>query len=360
MAGMLRRTACVLGSPRRIRMTVKHWDMLHELLAQDESLGLSPERVEEAPWPALPPTDLSSFELEWRRFRNVSQLVANGTILPPRWYRMARAIPPTSGPFWGDPPVHAKEHQYPLRRHWWTKNLKPPTELMKVFLLRKEDKVYDENYRRVIGFSPKDKVRQELKVEVTDAAKAGRATFSFFWQRKPLERMEARYWQLKKDGVSDAEAKKVVSNEYFQTVARQRIIQGFYADGARTTGKAISAYQAQVVMELLQVAQQSHMSNAQADELRMQIREGVQDAAATTAEGARGTDDADEEVKRYLEYSGLQPSGPLVRGAPPPRPRSPILPPFEAAALARDGQPSEPTLEERIGQVPNRGREGRP
>eukprot|EP00756_Hemistasia_phaeocysticola_P059049 Hpha_TRINITY_DN35751_c0_g1::TRINITY_DN35751_c0_g1_i1::g.139921::m.139921 len=352
-------TKILLSSPRRIRMNFKHWDMLHELLQQDEDMGLSPEKTLKAPWPAIPPMDISTMEMEWRRYRNVRNLVANGTILPPRWFRMTRLVPPTSGPFWGDPPVQSVDHTFPLRRHFWTPNMKPPTELMKTFLLRKEDRVMESNYKRVIGFSPREKARQALKEEASEAAMSGRSTLNFFWQRKPLERMETRFWQLKEEGLSEGEARKAVTGEFYQTLARQKIMAAQAADGARLTGKAMSSHQAQCVLDLIQHAQKENLGRAEADPFKMRIREAVKDARKEHTD-----DDTDEAADRFLRVGGLSPNmtvGDLSSNSfsAAERPQSPLLDPMQAHRMVQDDSlgGGKPSLEERIGRVPNRGKD---
>eukprot|EP01059_Diplonema_ambulator_P037110 TRINITY_DN9639_c1_g2_i3.p3 TRINITY_DN9639_c1_g2~~TRINITY_DN9639_c1_g2_i3.p3 ORF type:complete len:124 (+),score=37.36 TRINITY_DN9639_c1_g2_i3:62-433(+) len=114
---MMRRNGVLLMTPRKRRMQVRHWDLLHDLIEQDKEMGLSETKELKAPWPVIPPADTGTFDQEWKRYRNVAQLVANGAIQPPKWYRQSRLTPPTSGPFWGDPPVHSLDHQYDLRRH---------------------------------------------------------------------------------------------------------------------------------------------------------------------------------------------------------------------------------------------------
>ena len=236
----MKRTVVVRWSERKKRVNVRHWDLVHELLEQDKGIGVNKTKTVTAPWPVIPPIDIGTMEQEWMRYRNVAQLVANGAIQPPKWYRQSRLAPPTSGPFWGDPPVHSVEHQYPLRRHWWTRNLKPPTELMKVFFLRKEDRVFEKNYKRIIGFTPKEKARKRMKEDVEGASLQGRATFNFFWQKKPLEKMETRFWRLREEGVSEDDAHKMVSQEFHETLAVRKRQQNIAAETARRSGKYVN------------------------------------------------------------------------------------------------------------------------
>ena len=227
-------------SARKKRRNVKHWDLLHDLIEQDTDLGMNKTKKVETPWPLIPPLDIGTMEQEWMRYRNVAQLVSAGAIQPPKWYRQSRLAPPTSGPFWGDPPVSSMEHQYPLRRHFWTRNLKPPTELMKVFFLRKEDMVLEKNYKRVIGFTPREKARQQLKEDVAEASAQGRSTFNFFWQKKPLEKMETRFWQLKEEGLTEKEAHDLVAKEFYEVLATRKRQQSIAAETARRSGKYVS------------------------------------------------------------------------------------------------------------------------
>eukprot|EP01062_Namystynia_karyoxenos_P073108 TRINITY_DN69956_c0_g1_i1.p1 TRINITY_DN69956_c0_g1~~TRINITY_DN69956_c0_g1_i1.p1 ORF type:complete len:374 (+),score=120.35 TRINITY_DN69956_c0_g1_i1:105-1226(+) len=318
----MRRTGAALGGPRRLRMTVKHWDLLHELLEQDEEMGLSPERKLKAPWPALPPMDISTMELEWRRFRNVANLVSSGAILPPRWYRMARLAPPTSGPFWGDPPVHSVDHQYPLRRHFWTTNLKPPTELMKAFLMRKEDRVMEQNYKRVIGFTPREMVRKQLKEDVAEAARAGRSTFSFFWQRKPLERMETRFHQLRDEGHEEAAARRIVSEEFYTTLAELEYVQMQAAEMGRRRGHSISAAQATWVTGVFRTLQTEGITRDRevaekwAEDYDVAARNhspAVEVGREAHPDEEPPPEESDEaairrEAQSYMRYTGLEPS----------------------------------------------------
>eukprot|EP01059_Diplonema_ambulator_P037111 TRINITY_DN9639_c1_g2_i4.p2 TRINITY_DN9639_c1_g2~~TRINITY_DN9639_c1_g2_i4.p2 ORF type:complete len:357 (+),score=129.24 TRINITY_DN9639_c1_g2_i4:1307-2377(+) len=307
---MMRRNGVLLMTPRKRRMQVRHWDLLHDLIEQDKEMGLSETKELKAPWPVIPPADTGTFDQEWKRYRNVAQLVANGAIQPPKWYRQSRLTPPTSGPFWGDPPVHSLDHQYDLRRHWWTRNLKPPTELMKVFLLRKEDRVMQENYKRVIGFTPKEKVRQRLKEDVADVAAGGRATFNFFWQRKPLEKMESRYWELKDDGVMDNEAHRMVTEEFQETVAVRKRQQAIAAETARRSGKSISAYQAHWVLDLLTTLQSHTIDRSLAETAGRDLAAVVAVHSPEIVHGEKPEGEESEyhaETTRYLEYTGLQP-----------------------------------------------------
>eukprot|EP01063_Lacrimia_lanifica_P016259 TRINITY_DN22866_c0_g1_i1.p1 TRINITY_DN22866_c0_g1~~TRINITY_DN22866_c0_g1_i1.p1 ORF type:complete len:365 (+),score=148.57 TRINITY_DN22866_c0_g1_i1:123-1217(+) len=309
----VRRNVVLLMTPRKMRRNVRHWDLLHDIIEQDKEIGMMQSQATSAPWPPIPPLDIGTFEQEWIRYRNVAQLVANGAIQPPKWYSQSRLAPPTSGPFWGDPPVHSKEHQYPLRRHFWTANLKPPTELMKVFFLRKEDMVMDQNYKRVIGFSPKDKVRKKLKEDIAEGAAEGRSTFNFFWQKKPLEKMESRFYQLKESGVRDAEAHKMVQREFYETLAIRKRQQAIAAETARRSGKAISAYQGHWILDLLITLQQDQIDRSLADQAGMDLSVVVKNHSPDILHGRRPQeDDAEQsefesETSRYLEYTGLQP-----------------------------------------------------
>eukprot|EP01061_Rhynchopus_euleeides_P000458 TRINITY_DN10315_c0_g1_i1.p1 TRINITY_DN10315_c0_g1~~TRINITY_DN10315_c0_g1_i1.p1 ORF type:complete len:374 (+),score=97.53 TRINITY_DN10315_c0_g1_i1:283-1404(+) len=308
----MRRSAALQWSARKQRSQVRHWDLVHDLIEQDTAMGLNKTQKAVAPWPVLPPVDIGTMEQEWLRYRNVAQLVANGAIQPPKWYRQSRLSPPTSGPFWGDPPVHSVEHQYPLRRHWWTQNLKPPTELMKVFFLRKEDRVFEKNYKRIIGFTPKEKARQRLKDDVRDAAASGRSTFNFFWQKKPLEKMETRFWRLREEGVAEGDAHRMVAKEYYETLAVRKRQQSIAAETARRSGKAISAYQGYWVLDLLTTLQRHQIDRSLAEA-------AGKDLASVTAahypeiihgEKPPADDEHDatsEETTRYLQYTGLQP-----------------------------------------------------
>ncbi|KAJ9457516.1 hypothetical protein DIPPA_15831a, partial [Diplonema papillatum] len=307
----VRRTQLLLMTPRKRRMQVRHWDLLHDLIEQDTEMGLNETKEVQAPWPLIPPVDVGTFENEWIRYRNVAQLVSNGAIQPPKWYQQSKLAPPTSGPFWGDPPVHSLDHQYPLRRHWWQHNLKPPTELMKVFLLRKEDRVYEANYKRVIGFTPRDKVREKLRQDVGEATSAGRSTFNFFWQRKPLERMETRFWHLREEGVKESDAHRMVAREFYETLAVRKRQQAIAAETARRSGKAISAYQAHWVLELLTTLQNHSIDRSLAEPAGKDL---AQVAAYHTPEVVHAEQPDDDEITdvqkettRYLQYTGLQP-----------------------------------------------------
>ena len=255
------RTRVLLIGPRKRRQSIRHWDLVKDLIEQDRQMGQDPVAVVKPPWPLIPPFELGTIEQEWLRYRNVQKLVASGAIQPPRWFKESRLAPPNSGPFWGDPPVHGMDHKLPLRRHIWTHNLKPPTELMKMFLLRKEDRVYEKNFRQVIGFTPQEKVRRGLKENIPNAAREGRTTFNFFWQKKSLEKVETRYSQLVDEGVAEVEANRIVEREFQTAVAVRKRQQAFAAETARRSGKAVSAFQGHWVLDLIATLQERMFFN---------------------------------------------------------------------------------------------------
>lgn len=166
----------------------------------------------------------------WEHMKRMGRLVGTGFYIPPEWYSHFRMFPPIN---------HNFQQEQTLNPH----NASEPTQ----------DSTDSLSAERIA-------LRDELARKSRLVAAEGMRYYNIYWVRKPLDRMEKEYYDLKRKGVPHAVAiKKVLEGFYSELTAKKRVA-AIQAEEAKLSGKFISMREATVVMNVLTQLQREQLT----------------------------------------------------------------------------------------------------
>lgn len=178
----------------------------------------------------------------WEQMKRMGRLAGTGFYIPPEWYNHFRMFPPIN---------HNFQQERTLNPH----NESEPTQ--------------DDTNRLT---AERVALRDELARRSRLVASEGMRYYNLFWVRKPLDRMEKEYYDLKRKGVSHPIAiKRVLAGFYDELTAKKRVA-AIQAEEAKLSGKFISMREATVVMNVLVQLQREQLTPHQAAVLAKEQR----------------------------------------------------------------------------------------
>lgn len=209
----------------------------------------------------------------WEHMKRMGRLVGTGFYIPPEWYSHFRMFPPIHNNY---------QQEQTLNPHNESEPTQDPTGTLSA--------------ERVA-------LRDELARKSRLMASEGMRYYNVYWVRKPLDRMEREYYNLKRKGVPHAVAiKKALEGFYCELTAKKRVA-AIQAEEAKLSGKFISMREATVVMKVLTQLQREQLTPHQvallAKEQRDLTREGESLSATvvhSNAEAMPGTVPTTEEA----------------------------------------------------------------
>lgn len=205
----------------------------------------------------------------WEHLKRMGRLAGTGFYIPPEWYNHFRMFPPIN---------HNFQQERTLNPH----NASEPTQ----------DDTDHLSTERVA-------LREELARKSRLVASEGMRYYNVFWVRKPLDRMERQYYELKRQGVPHAAAIKRVLQLFYDDLAVKKRVAAIQAEEAKLSGKYISMREATVIMGVLTQMQREQLTPHQVTLLVREQREKAQHGDAyvasveRVAEGAAGEAAAD-------------------------------------------------------------------
>ncbi|EPY35791.1 hypothetical protein STCU_00910, partial [Strigomonas culicis] len=199
----------------------------------------------------------------WVLMRRMGRLAGTGFYIPPEWYNHFRMFPPMQN--------HFQQEQ----------TLNPQNEL---------DPTQDDRSGQLAA--ERLALRDELAHKSRLVASEGMRYYNIFWVRKPLDRMEKEYYDLKRRGIAHDVAIRKVLQGFYEALARKKRLSAIQAEEAKLSGKYITMREATVVMGVLTQIQREQLTPHQvalfAKEQRQTVQAGdglrteVRSAATTT------------------------------------------------------------------------------
>lgn len=154
-------------------------------------------------------------------------------------------------------------------------------------------------------------LRDELARKSRLLASEGMRYYNIFWVRKPLDRMERSYYDLKRRGCAhDVAIKKVLQTFYEELTVKKRV-SAIQAEEAKLSGRFITMREAVVVMNVLTQLQRESWTPQQISMLAKETHERARESGFLTAEvlagpsaASRESDDDGDESAAAVEESG--------------------------------------------------------
>ncbi|KPA73268.1 putative mitochondrial hypothetical protein [Leptomonas pyrrhocoris] len=202
----------------------------------------------------------------WEHMKRMGRLVGTGFYIPPEWYNHFRMFPPIN---------HNFQQEKTLNPH----NQSEPTQ---------DDTDHLSAERMAL--------RDELARKSRLVASEGMRYYNIFWVRKPLDRMERQYYELKRKGVSHSVAIKKVLESFYDELTVKKRVAAIQAEEAKLSGKFISMREATVIMGVLTQLQQEQLTPHQVALLAKEHRDTVYDGEAfeATVERSTATDGSED------------------------------------------------------------------
>lgn len=176
----------------------------------------------------------------WEHMRRMGRLAGTGFYIPPEWYNHFRLFPPINHNFLPENTLNPKNRSEPVGEMNSTLS------------------------------SERMSIRNELKKKSRLLASVGSRYYNIFWIRKPLDRMEKKYFDLEKKGVRHDVALTKVLKEFYDELTTKKTVIAMQAAEAKISGKFISMGEAVVVINVLSQLQNKHFSPHQASLLAKQ------------------------------------------------------------------------------------------
>ncbi|KAL7702928.1 hypothetical protein N2W54_001770 [Lotmaria passim] len=209
----------------------------------------------------------------WEHMKRMGRLAGTGFYIPPEWYNHFRMFPPINHNFQQEKTLNPQSQSEPTQDD--TDHLSAERMALRDELARKSRLVASEGMRY----------------------------YNIFWVRKPLDRMERQYYELKKKGVVHSVAIKKVLQSFYEELTVKKRVAAIQAEEAKLSGKFISMREATVLMGVLTQLQKEQLTPHQVTLLAKEHRDTVYDgeafeatverAAATTAAVAAADSTAD-------------------------------------------------------------------
>jgi hypothetical protein len=232
----------------------------------------------------------------WEHMKRMGRLAGTGFYIPPEWYNHFRMFPPIN---------HNFQQEKTLNPH----NQSEPTQ--------------DDTDRLSVERAA---LRDELARKSRLVASEGMRYYNIFWVRKPLDRMERQYYELKKKGVTHSVAIKKVLGSFYEELTVKKRVAAIQAEEAKLSGKFISMREATVIMGVLAQLQKEQLTPHQVTLLAKQHRdttyngeafEATVERSATTAAAPESVDGSAGEAMSADSLADLLSSESEVDGDAP-------------------------------------------
>lgn len=195
----------------------------------------------------------------WEHMKRMGRLAGTGFYIPPEWYNHFRMFPPIN---------HNFQQEKTLNPH----NESEPTQ-------DDTDRLSAERMA----------LRDELARKSRLVASEGMRYYNIFWVRKPLDRMERQYYELRRKGVTHSAAIKKVLSSFYEELTVKKRVAAIQAEEAKLSGRFISMREATVVMGVLTQMQREQLTPHQVTLLAKEHREAAADGEAFEATVERST-----------------------------------------------------------------------
>lgn len=189
----------------------------------------------------------------WEHMKRMGRLAGTGFYIPPEWYNHFRMFPPIN-------------HNFQQEKTLNPQNQSEPTQ---------DDTDHLSGERMAL--------RDELARKSRLVASEGMRYYNIFWVRKPLDRMERQYYELKKKGVAHSVAIKKVLESFYDELTVKKRVAAIQAEEAKLSGKFISMREATVIMGVLTQLQKEQLTPHQVTLLAKERREAAYNGDAVEA-----------------------------------------------------------------------------
>ncbi|KEG13930.1 hypothetical protein DQ04_00711080 [Trypanosoma grayi] len=189
----------------------------------------------------------------WQHMKRMARLVGTGFYIPPEWYSHFRMFPPIN---------HNFQQEKTLNPH----NASEPTQ----------DDTDTLSRERVA-------LRDELARKSRLVASEGMRYYNIFWVRKPLDRMEKEYYELKRRGVEHSVAIKKVLQGFYDDLSVKRRVAAVQAEEAKLSGRFITMREATVVMGVLAQLHREQLTPHQVTLLAREQQQATERESGLTA-----------------------------------------------------------------------------
>lgn len=199
----------------------------------------------------------------WEHMKRMGRLAGTGFYIPPEWYNHFRMFPPI-------------QHNFQQERTLNPQNASEPTQ-------------DDTDHLSAERFALRDELSRKSRL----LASEGMRYYNIFWVEKPLDRMERRYYELKRQGVAHSIAIKQVLQGFYNEIAVKKRVAAIQAEEAKLSGKFITMREATVVMGILAQLQREQLTPHQVTLLAKEQQGLAHDGESFTAAVERSSQAAD-------------------------------------------------------------------
>ncbi|EKG06484.1 hypothetical protein TCSYLVIO_002409 [Trypanosoma cruzi] len=193
----------------------------------------------------------------WQHMKRMGRLVGTGFYIPPEWYNHFRMFPPIN-------------HNFQQEKTLNPRNESEPTQ----------DDTGSLSQERAA-------LRDELARKSRLLASEGMRYYNIFWVRKPLDRMEKEYYELKRKGVAHSEAIKKVLEGFYKELAVKKRVAAVQAEEAKLSGRFITMREATVVLNVLAQLHREQLTPHQVTLLAREQHQATEKASGLTATVSR-------------------------------------------------------------------------
>ncbi|ORC88053.1 uncharacterized protein TM35_000181100 [Trypanosoma theileri] len=195
----------------------------------------------------------------WQHMRRMARLVGTGFYIPPAWYSHFRMFPPIQ---------HNFQQEKTLNPH----NASEPTQ----------DGSDTLSQERVA-------LRDELARKSRLVASEGMRYYNIFWVRKPLDKMEKEYYDLKRKGVAHSVAIKKVLQTFYDDLSIKKRVASIQAEEAKLSGRFITMREATVVLNVLAQLHREQLTPHQVTLLAKEQQEATESGSGLSANVSRAS-----------------------------------------------------------------------
>ncbi|EKF38667.1 hypothetical protein MOQ_001124 [Trypanosoma cruzi marinkellei] len=189
----------------------------------------------------------------WQHMKRMGRLVGTGFYIPPEWYNHFRMFPPIN-------------HNFQQEKTLNPRNESEPTQ----------DDTGSLSQERAA-------LRDELARKSRLLASEGMRYYNIFWVRKPLDRMEKEYYELKRKGIAHSEAIKKVLEGFYKELAVKKRVAAVQAEEAKLSGRFITMREATVVLNVLAQLHREQLTPHQVTLLAREQQQATEKASGLTA-----------------------------------------------------------------------------
>ncbi|RNF08324.1 hypothetical protein TraAM80_02913 [Trypanosoma rangeli] len=193
----------------------------------------------------------------WQHMKRMGRLVGTGFYIPPEWYSHFRMFPPIN-------------HNFQQERTLNPRNASEPTQ----------DDAGSLSSERIA-------LRDELARKSRLVASEGMRYYNIFWVRKPLDRLEKEYYELKRKGVAHREAIKKVLEGFYSDLTVKKRVALVQAEEAKLSGRFITMREATVVLNVLAQLHREQLTPHQVALMAKEQREATESGSGLTATASR-------------------------------------------------------------------------